>query len=242
MPHTQVEEQVKIMLDAGINEIVLSGVDIGAYNDDGFGLVNLCRNLLEIIGDKDARIRISSIEPNNVTDDLIDLIAQANGKICRHLHMPLQSGSSKVLHEMARHYDANEYLQVIEKLKRNIPSIALSTDIIVGFPGETDADFQDSIELSKKCAFMKIHVFPYSKRDGTPAASRPDQISDEVKAARAKALRVLSDNLANADYKYRSGSTELILIEDKNHARTESYHQIDAPKNVKVGDLISLKL
>lgn len=156
--------------------------------------------------------------------------------------MPLQSGSSKVLHEMARHYDANEYLQVVNTLKNKIPNIALSTDIIVGFPGETEADFQESIELSKKCAFMKIHVFPYSKRAGTPAAERMDQISDEVKASRAKVLRSLSDELANADYKYRNGTTELVLVEDKNHARTESYHQIDAPKNAKVGDLVSLKL
>lgn len=242
MPHKKVEEQVQCMLNAGIKEIVLSGVDIGAYCDNGFGLEDLCKKLLEIIGDRSARIRISSIEPNNVSDDLIDIIAKADGKICRHLHIPLQSGSSKVLKEMHRHYNAIEYLEVVERIKKKIPSIALSTDIIVGFPGESDADFKDSIDVAKKCGFMKIHVFPYSKRQGTPAAKRPDQISEEVKAARASELRILSDELANADYKYRCGSSEFVLVEDKSHARCESYHQIKAPKNSNVGDLISLEL
>ncbi|MDO5426620.1 MAG: radical SAM protein [Coriobacteriia bacterium] len=242
MPHEQVEEQVKCMLDAGIKEVVLSGVDIGAYNDNGFGLEDLCKSLLEIIGDRVARIRISSIEPNNVSDDLIDIIAGADGKICRHLHMPLQSGSSKVLKEMARHYNADEYLEVVNRLKKKIPSIALSTDIIVGFPGESDADFKDSIEVSKKCGFMKIHVFPYSKRQGTPAAERPDQINDEVKNDRAKVLRELSDELAVKDFKSRAESIEDVLVENEAQGRSESYHLLDLPEGFTPGDLIKVQL
>lgn len=241
MPHEQVEESVSSMLDAGIKEIVLSGVDIGAYDDAGFGLVDLCKSLLKIIGERDARIRISSIEPNNVSSELIELLANAEGKVCRHLHMPLQSGSSKVLAEMDRHYSANEYLDIVEKLKAKVPSIALSTDIIVGFPGESDEDFKASADLAHKCGFMKIHVFPYSKRSGTPAAERADQVADEIKAARAAELRKLSDELAKADLDKRHGTDEFVLVENE-LARTESYHLIDAPKGAKPGDLIKTEL
>lgn len=241
MPHEQVEESVAAMLDAGIKEIVLSGVDIGAYNDGGFDLVDLCKSLLKIIGQRDARVRISSIEPNNVGSDLIELLANAKGKVCRHLHMPLQSGSSKVLAEMDRHYNANEYLEIVKKLKAKVPSIALSTDIIVGFPGESEEDFKASVDVARKCGFMKIHVFPYSKRSGTPAAERADQVADEIKAARATELRSLLDELAKADLDKRRSKEEFVLVENE-LARTESYHLIDAPKGAKPGDLIKTYL
>ena len=242
MPHKQVEERVSVMLDAGINEIILSGVDIGAYDDAGFGLVELCKSLLKIIGSRDARIRISSIEPNNVSDALIDLISSSTGKVCRHLHLPLQSGSEKVLREMDRHYTAKEYLELVKKLHRQVPQIALSTDIIVGFPGESDQDFADTYELAKACGFMKIHVFPYSKREGTPAAGRDDQVSDEVKTARAAKLRKLSDDMAQADLQARRGTEEFVLVEREGKARSESYHLVDAPKGAKPGDLIKTVL
>ena len=242
MPHKQVEEQVGVMLEAGIAEIVLSGVDIGAYNDNGFTLEDLCESLLNIIGDRDARIRISSIEPNNVSDRLIEIMAGAQGKICRHLHMPLQSGSSKVLKEMARRYNAQQYFDVVKKLKSEIPQIALSTDIIVGFPGESEDDFLESFNMAKKCGFMKIHVFPYSKRNGTPAADRPDQVNEAVKEDRAARLRDLSDVLAKKDLDSRKGVAELILVEAEGQGRAESYHLVDVPKTAKSGCLISQTL
>lgn len=143
---------------------------------------------------------------------------------------------------MARHYDAGEYINIVKKLKSEIPSIALSTDIIVGFPGETDKDFEESIRVAKECGFMKIHVFPYSMREGTPAAQRTDQISDEVKAARAKELRDLSDKLAVADFKNRAGSIEDVLVENKSQGRSESYHLLDLPEGFTPGDLIKVQL
>lgn len=242
MPHTQVEEQVASMLDAGIFEIVLSGVDIGAYNDGIFSLEDLCESLLGIIGNRNARIRISSIEPNNVSDRLIEILASANGKICRHLHIPLQSGSSKVLHEMARHYDTRKYFEIVNKLKTKIPQVALSTDIIVGFPGETDKEFQESLDLAKKCGFMKIHVFPYSIRQKTPAALRKDQVPEEIKSKRAAKLRQLSVLLAKKDLEGRKGQVEQVLVESDGHGRSESYHLIDVPTNAIAGDLIRLEL
>lgn len=242
MPHERIKTTIEKMLDAGIKEIVLSGVDIGAYNDNGFGLVDLCKSLLKILQDRNARIRISSIEPNNVTDELIDLIANAEGKICRHLHIPLQSGSDKVLREMDRHYNSQEFLSLVEKLKNKIPSIALSTDIIVGFPGETDADFHDTFSLAEKCGFMKIHVFPYSIRKGTPAAVRQDQIPDDEKSKRAKTLRELSDKLSADDLEKRRGTEELALVENDNNCRTESYFLVKSSEGAKVGDLIKIVL
>lgn len=242
MPHKYVEERVHAMIDAGIREIVLSGVDIGAYRDGNFGLEDLCESLLGIIGSRLARIRISSIEPNNVSSRLIQIIKAADGKICRHLHMPLQSGSSRVLSEMHRKYSAQDFYELCNKMRNEIPELALSTDIIVGFPGETDEDFSQSIDLAKACKFMKIHVFPYSKRQGTPAADREDQVADDVKAARASELRHLSDALAQQDLQSRRGSEEFVLCENEKQARTESYHIIPSPEGAKAGDLLKVQL
>lgn len=104
----------------------------------------------------------------DVTGEFVSLLAEAEGRICRHLHLPLQSGSSRVLREMARPYDAHEFRQLADFLRASVPSIALTTDIIVGFPGETDEDFEDTCALVRHVGFSKIHVFPYSKREGTP--------------------------------------------------------------------------
>ncbi|MDO5329096.1 MAG: MiaB/RimO family radical SAM methylthiotransferase [Coriobacteriia bacterium] len=220
--------------DSGVKEVVLTGVNLGAYND-------LCGLLTELLH-SDTRIRLSSIEPQNLTDDIIDLIADSDGKICRHLHLPLQSGSSRILKKMARHYNADEYLSLVYKLREKIPTIALSTDIIVGFPGEDSSDFKQSFDLCNKCGFMKIHVFPYSVRVGTPAAIMPNQIPEDIKQKRAKNLRELSKNLAIKDFNARKGSSELVLVESKEVSRTESYHTIASPKASKPGELISVIL
>lgn len=242
MPHNDIENKISAMLDVGIKEIVLSGVDLGAYNDAGYTLHDLCKNLLKIIGDKNARIRISSIEPNNVSDELIDLIAISNGKICRHLHIPLQSGSDKVLREMDRHYSSEQYLKLVKKLRKAMPQIALSTDVIVGFPGEEEVEFKQTYDFCEKCGFMKIHVFPYSMRKGTPAALRTDQIDEEIKSRRAYKLRKLSDELAKYDMENRKGTDELVLVEGDGKARTESYHLINSENFTCPGDLIDYQL
>lgn len=217
------------LINAGVKEVVLTGVNLGAYND-------LAGLLKELVND-DCRIRLSSIEPQNVSDELIDLIAESNGKICKHLHLPLQSGSSKVLKDMARHYDADEYFQLVKKLREKIPTIALSTDIIVGFPGETDEEFEETVDLAKKCGFMKIHVFPYSQREGTPAARRFDQIPEDIKHVRAAKLRKLSDELADKDYESRIGTKEIALVETPGAARTESYHLVGCDVSNSPGEI-----
>ena len=170
---------------AGAREIVLTGINLGSYCDGGrrdpsaIRLAALLRRLLDETadlhapGEAPARFRVSSIEPRDVDDALVDLLASADGRVCRHLHLPLQAGSSKVLREMARPYDAERFVALVERLYRRIPQLALSTDIIAGFPGETDAEFQETLDVARACRFAKIHAFPYSPRAGTRIRVRP---------------------------------------------------------------------
>lgn len=233
---------------AGVREIVLTGINLGSYDADGLDLADLCRRLLDETADlhgpdeEPCRFRIGSIEPMDVSMDFIGLLAEADGRLCRHLHLPLQSGSSKVLREMGRPYDAEEYRQLVDYLRAMVPEIALTTDIIVGFPGETDEDFADTCDLARYAAFSKIHVFPYSRREGTPAAERPDQVAADVKAARAARLRALSDKLDAADRAARAGTVELALVERPGHATTESYHEVAVDPAAPVGALVAVTL
>lgn len=233
---------------AGVREIVLTGINLGSYDADGLDLADLCRHLLaetaelHAPGEPPCRFRIGSVEPMDVSMDLISLLAEARGRLCRHLHLPLQSGSSKVLREMGRPYDAEEYRQLADYLRAMVPEIALTTDIIVGFPGETEQDFEDTCALARHVGFAKIHVFPYSRREGTPAAERPDQVPPGEKAARAARLRTLTDELAAADRAARAGAVELALVERPGHATTESYHEMPAPAGAAIGSLVPVKI
>ncbi|MDE8703213.1 tRNA (N(6)-L-threonylcarbamoyladenosine(37)-C(2))-methylthiotransferase MtaB [Adlercreutzia equolifaciens] len=244
----EVVAEATALARAGVREIVLTGINLGSYDDEGCDLADLCRRLLEDTadlhepGEPPCRFRIGSIEPMDVSMDFIGLLADAEGRLCRHLHLPLQSGSSKVLREMARPYDAEEYRQLVDYLRAMVPEIALTTDIIVGFPGETEENFEDTVKLAQHCGFSKIHVFPYSRREGTPAAQRPDQVPPDVKAARAARLRQLSDELAAADRANRAGTTELALVETSTRATTESYHEIALTESCSVGSLVTLAL
>ena len=146
-----------------------------------------------------------------------------------------------MLREMARRYSADQFKQLVDTIYRYVPTMSLSTDIIVGFPGETDDEFQETLDLAAACRFSKIHVFPYSMREGTPAAKRTDQVSGEVKQKRAARLRELSDELALADFEHRVGTHESAIIEP-DFALTESYHEIERPAIGAVGDLVSVEL
>ena len=247
-PAEEVVAEAVALAQTGVREIVLTGINMGSYDDGGTDLADLCRRLLSATaalhgaGEPPCRFRIGSIEPMDVTGEFVSLLAEAEGRICRHLHLPLQSGSSRVLREMARPYDAHEFRQLADFLRASVPSIALTTDIIVGFPGETDEDFEDTCALVRHVGFSKIHVFPYSKREGTPAAARADQVPPEVKAARAARLRALSDELAAADRADRAGTIELALVETPEVATTESYHEVAAPAGADAGSLVPVHL
>lgn len=236
----------------GVREIVLTGINLGSWRERGENgwdrldalLERLLAETADIheVGEPPCRFRISSIEPRDVSDELIGLMARSEGRICRHLHLPLQSGNSKVLREMHRPYSAEYFEELVEKLYTAMPMLSLSTDIICGFPGETDQEFNDTVELAKRCRFTKIHVFPYSKRQGTPAAERVDQVEPAVRAARAKRLREVADALRAQQLSGRAGTTELALVEEAGQAMTESYFEVPAPQNARVGRLVAVSL
>ncbi len=231
--------QARQLVDAGSQELVLVGIDTGAYRWGDMRLSNLVQRLMDETDVK--RIRIPSIEPQSVTPDLISLMAQSDGRLCRHLHLVLQSGSSKVLHEMARHYDAAEFLELVRTIRAAVPNIALSTDIIVGFPGETQEDFEATCQMVKDCGFMKLHVFPYSKRPGTPAAARDDQVDPQVRAARVQKLTALGRELALGDMAARVGSTESVVVERWGQGTSESFHEVRFAEQIELGALVQMR-
>ena len=243
-----VVERAVDLARSGAREIVLSGINIGSYDSGGVRLAGLLDRLLSatqdihVAGEPPVRFRVSSIEPADVDDDFVELLASADGRVCRHLHVPLQSGSSKVLREMARPYDAEDFSELVDYLRAMVPSVSLTTDVIVGFPGETGEDFEESCEMARRCGFSKIHVFPYSQRKGTPAASRCDQIEPVLRAERARVLRDLSDELRLADRLRRAGTVEWALVEERGHAMTESYHEVVSPSGAAVGSLVRVLL
>ena len=236
----------------GVREIVLTGINLGSWREQGTNGCDRLDALLERLlaetadihepGKPACRFRISSVEPRDVSDELISVMAKSDGRICRHLHLPLQSGNSKVLREMHRPYSAEYFECLVEKLYAAMPMLSLSTDIICGFPGETDPEFNDTVELAKRCRFTKIHVFPYSKRQGTPAAERVDQVEPEVRSARAKRLREVAEALRAQQLAGRAGTTELALVEEAGQAMTESYFEVPAPQGARIGELVAVKL
>lgn len=252
MPFEQILAECVRYARAGVKEIVLTGINLGSYCDTSERkprtLAHLLSELLESTrryasSDEPAcRFRISSVEPKDVDEGLIEILAASEGRVCRHLHLPLQSGSTKVLREMARPYDADYYVDLASTLRKRVPQLSLSTDIIVAFPGETDEDFNATLSVAEECAFSKIHVFPYSKREGTPAAERVDQVPGTQAADRARQLRLLAKELRSADYRARTGSCERVLVEQCGRGMTESYYEIAVPSHLPVGSLPLLPL
>ena len=203
--------EVRRLAAAGFKEVVLTGIHLGAYGRDlgGTDLAAVVARLGDVPGL--ARIRLSSIEPMEVTPALVDLMV--DGLLCRHLHVPLQSGSARTLAAMNRHYTPDDYRRVIEAARSRVPGLAVSTDVMVGFPGETEADFADSYAFTRSMAFSRLHVFKYSRRRGTPAASMPGQVPSAIKAARAARFIALGQELGLAFVRGQLGATAEVLVE-----------------------------
>ncbi|WP_449620607.1 tRNA (N(6)-L-threonylcarbamoyladenosine(37)-C(2))-methylthiotransferase MtaB [Robertmurraya sp. Marseille-Q9965] len=192
----EVIHQAQQLVDAGYQEIVLTGIHTGGYGEDmkDYNLAGLLRDLeAQVKGLK--RLRISSIEASQITDEVIEVIDQSN-VIVRHLHIPIQSGSNTVLKRMRRKYTMEFFAERLERLKEVLPGLAVTSDVIVGFPGETEEEFMETYNFIKEHKFSELHVFPYSKRTGTPAARMEDQVDEEVKNERVHRLIALSDQLA----------------------------------------------
>ena len=206
--------EVEKLVDQGVQEIVLTGIHLGEYgrDQDELDLVKLLRALIAINGLE--RIRLSSIEGTEVSEELIDLIAQSD-KLCRHLHLPLQSGSNQILEAMNRPYQIEDFKAMVEKIRSKIPEIAITTDVIVGFPGETEADFIETCEVVKELEFSSVHVFKYSQREGTPAAKFDEQVHSRVKKQRSKKLREIAKKLAQQYQEKFIATTQQVLLEER---------------------------
>jgi threonylcarbamoyladenosine tRNA methylthiotransferase MtaB len=190
-PADQILAEIGVRLAAGHQEIVLTGVHIGAYGRDqgdgdlGTDLWGLVARILTETGVP--RLRLSSIEPWDLPERALELWRAP--RLCPHLHLPLQSGSDAILRRMARHYSIAEFAALVRAARAAIPDLAVTTDVIVGFPGETDEEFAESLAIVESLAFTRVHVFPYSRRPGTPAAEMPAQVPPQLKAERARAMR-----------------------------------------------------
>ncbi|ASN05186.1 tRNA (N(6)-L-threonylcarbamoyladenosine(37)-C(2))-methylthiotransferase MtaB [Virgibacillus necropolis] len=188
--------QAQRLVDAGYKEIVLTGIHTAGYGEDmqDYNFAKLLQTLeTNVTGLK--RIRISSIEASQITDEVIEVLDKSE-KIVRHLHVPLQSGSDTVLDRMRRKYSSDFYYEKVEKIKKALPGLAITSDVIVGFPGETEEEFMETYNFIKKVGYSELHVFPYSQRTGTPAAKMKNQVVDEIKNDRVHQLIELSNQLA----------------------------------------------
>lgn len=239
----KVIKEAKELAKHGHKEIVLTGIHTGHYQNNGYDLTDLINELSKI--DDIKRIRISSIEVTELNDKFLDMLKN-NDKVCDHLHIPLQAGSDEILKRMNRKYDLAYYEEKIKKIRSIRPNISISTDIIVGFPYETEELFLNTLEFSKKIKFSKIHVFPYSVRVGTAAANMKEQVDEVVKKMRVKRLMAVS-HMLEVDYYNKFKDKELdILIEtcDNNvsEGHTSNYLLVSVPENIKVGEIVRRKI
>jgi threonylcarbamoyladenosine tRNA methylthiotransferase MtaB len=254
-PAAILQEAQALIKDAH-KEIVVTGIFLGAYgqptvrrkdwpNGQNDKLADLLDKLAEIPGL--ARIRLSSLEPADVTPRLLDSFCE-HRNIMPHLHLSLQSGSNAILKQMARQYNADEFLEKVELIKSRLGRPAISTDIIVGFPGEKDADFEQTVKIAKDVGFAKMHVFAFSPRKGTAAAVMQDKIDPKVIKERSKILRDLDAQLQREFRQQFVGETATVLIENgtgQPHGRAERYFMVylkNPSQQVKRNDLVTAKL
>lgn len=207
--------EAEALVARGHRELVLTGVNIGRYAQDGSSLLYLIQRLEHITGLE--RIRISSIEPTTVPDDLLEYMA-ASTKLCRHLHLPLQSGDDKILRAMNRRYSVRDYAEFVERAVRTVPDLGLGTDVLVGFPGEGDAQFANTLAAATDLPFSYLHVFSYSKRPGTAATRMADAVPPATVKTRSRTLAELSRAKRMAFYQRYVGSTVDVLFETKDDA------------------------
>ena len=231
-------KEAKLLTEHGHKEIVLTGIHTGHYMSNNHDLTDLINELSKI--DDLLRIRISSIEITELNDKFLEML-KINKKVCNHLHIPLQAGSDEILKRMNRKYDLAYYEEKINKIRSIRSDISITTDIIVGFPYETDELFSETLEFSKKMNFSKIHVFPYSIRVGTAAASMPNQVDEVTKKVRVKKLMALSEKQEKEYYEKFKGKELDILVEECDNnvsiGHTSNYLMVTLNENLLVGKI-----
>lgn len=245
-----VYEEVERLAEKGYREVVLTGIHLGSYGQDAkgrFTLEEVVERVAAIPGID--RVRLSSLEPRHVSDRLLELMA-SNPKVCRHLHLSLQSGSETVLRRMKRRYTAAEYRARVERIRSLIPDVGLTTDVIVGFPGETEAEHRESLAFVREMGFSRIHVFPFSPRPGTPAAAMPDPVPRAVKEARTREMIALGEELQQAFHRRFLGQRLEVLAEEEAatddgwlEGYTDNYIRVRLPGGDELkGTLIPVRL
>ena len=253
-------EEVKELAKKGYKEITLLGQNVNSYlrvekekniEFEEYEGVNSFATLLHALNKVDGieRIRFVSPHPKDFTDDVIDAIATCE-KICKLVHLPLQSGNTKVLKEMNRKYTKEQYLELVEKMKKTIPNLTLSTDIIVGFPGESDEEFEDTLDVVRKVKFEQVYMFIYSRRVGTPGDRMPNQISEDVKHKRFNKLKELVESQIEENNQKYVGTIQKVLVEGTSKTnenmltgRTDSNKVVifEGDKNL-INKIINLKI
>ena len=240
----KVIKEVTSLVNNGYKEIVLTGIHTGRYGiDKHTNLETLLKELVKI--PNIFRIRLSSIEINEITDGIIDLIKN-NNIMAKHLHIPLQSGSNKILKDMHRLYNTEYFIERIDAIKKEIPDISITTDLILGFPGETETDFHETLNTLNKIKFTKIHTFPYSKRSGTIAASMPNQVDGNIKKCRVKEVIKLSDESEYNFYKQKIGNVYDGIIETRKDGQkvviTSNYIPVSIETNLDNNTIVNIKV
>ncbi len=253
-------KEIRELAKDGYKEITLLGQNVNSYlkveqakrnNSNEYKEINSFATLLTAINKIDGieRIRFVSPHPKDFTDDVIDAIAKCD-KVCKLIHLPLQSGNTKVLKEMNRKYTKEQYLNLVQKMKERIPNLTLSTDIIVGFPGETDKEFEDTLDVVKKVKFEQVYMFIYSRRIGTPGDKMENQIPDEVKHKRFDKLKALVESQIEENNKKYINTIQDVLVEgtSKNNSnllsgRTDSNKVVvfEGTNNL-IGKMVKLKI
>lgn len=253
-PILHILDEVRRLLDNGYREIVLTGIHLGHYGVDGnwrkpksewTRLSHLVRQIARIEGD--FRVRLSSLEATEVTRELVQVMADHPDKICPHLHVCLQSGSDAVLRRMGRRWPARVFLDRCELVRKSLDQPAFTTDVIVGFPGETDEDFEQTCRLVREAGFSKIHIFPFSPRRGTPAAEMPDRVPDHVRAERSRRLAAIERELREQYFRSLIGRNLRVLLEARSEATAEHavgtscrYAPVELPSIEKFGKLVNV--
>ena len=206
-------KEVKQVVSEGVKEVMLLGQNVNSYGktlEEPMSFAELLREVEKVEGLE--RIRFMTPHPKDLSDDLIEVMATSK-KVCKHMHLPMQSGSSRLLKLMNRHYTKEQYLELVEKIRRSVPDISLTTDIIVGFPGETEEDFEETMDIVRKVRYDSAFTFIYSKRTGTPAAVMEDQVPEDVVKNRFDRLLKEVHSIASEVCSVHEGTVQTALIE-----------------------------
>ena len=245
LPAKDAARETRRIRDEGYRELVLTGIEVASYGADLPGKPGLA-DLIELVAANagDMRLRLGSLEPTVVTEDFCRRLA-ATGKLCRHFHLSLQSGCDRTLKAMNRKYDTARFTAVTELLRRYFPGCALTTDLITGFPGETDEDHRETLAFIGKCAFADMHIFPYSRRPGTPADKMPDQCPNALKASRAHEAQAAVQRMHRAFLDASVGRTLPVLFETAQEGsvgHSDTYQLVRVPETGLRGQLRNVRV